>query len=446
MPNDAADAASAASPVVDAATGNTLAPNQALARQISSESDADSRILTPDDNKSTDSARVAVSTSMPSSAGNHCPERAVLHTQTPTLMFPPPASHLQPPAMDSEKKRKRSNNADAIECTNRSITEAHTPDVVVETNQFLNMQSWQNSHDNGRVQLETHGQTTEEQLEKESELSVFPDEHLDAVKSIKRNDPDFEKLSQSLSNLSDKALQQLGSYVAKNDYIHTIFPLMLELTDAQMAIFFKAASNNSKIEVFDLDGDFWETEIGVQFIQSFIPFLENVESLSTFKADRTKMTDDGFERIIRALHRGNAVEELVFSKCCINDISPLEKHPLGNLKYLSLGGNNIGVDGCKTVSKLPNSEYLNLEENKINNDGCEVLAELLQNDDCKLETLYISCNEFNDEGVRIICDGLLRGNETLKCLSLHSTFISDRSHATLSKLVYDGSSVKSVLN
>ena len=95
---------------------------------------------------------------------------------------------------------------------------------------------------------------------------------------------------------------------------------------------------------------------------------------------------------------------LYFKNCNIADISSLDTYTLPKLTSLYLQGNNIGREGCITLSNLLQKDdtrlkELDLDNNDIDDEGAEIIASSLENN-TKLKDLYLQHNKISERGSR----------------------------------------------
>jgi len=98
------------------------------------------------------------------------------------------------------------------------------------------------------------------------------------------------------------------------------------------------------------------------------------------------------------------VKRLYFERCAITDISSLETYNLPLLSTLDLKGNNIGREGCVTLSNLLRKDdtrlkFLDLENTGIDDEGAELIASSLENN-TKLKRLDLQHNKISGRGSR----------------------------------------------
>ena len=67
------------------------------------------------------------------------------------------------------------------------------------------------------------------------------------------------------------------------------------------------------------------------------------------------------------------------------------------IKYLNLGNNNIGDEGCKAFVKNTTILDLELDSNNIGDEGCKELAKNMT-----ITRLYLSRNNVGDEGKKAL--------------------------------------------
>ena len=99
-----------------------------------------------------------------------------------------------------------------------------------------------------------------------------------------------------------------------------------------------------------------------------------------------------------------SLNSLYISCCGITNISALETYNLQDLQYLNLSGNNIGREGCITISNLLQQEGSTLTEvlllgTGMGDEEAELLATSLKHN-TTLESLYLQNNNITEKGKR----------------------------------------------
>jgi len=194
-------------------------------------------------------------------------------------------------------------------------------------------------------------------------------------------------------NFTDLEWRLLGRYIASNTHIERLNLRNCFLNNEKMASLFGELVNSSSIETLDLDYN----TFGVEGIRSVVPFLENSPQLTTIMMDwNVSINTESFEVLVRALHNDMRELYLGFCGCRITDISVLDTHDLPNLQEVNLNRNNIGREGCVTLSNMLQKGGSTLKNLYIINTGmgdeeAEIIAASLKNNNT-LEKLYCSSN------------------------------------------------------
>jgi len=223
----------------------------------------------------------------------------------------------------------------------------------------------------------------------------------DGINDIKNNKSDTIGLKISSSNaerFTDLAWQLLGGYIANNSHLEFV---NLEgcMINNHMSSLFGGLIKSCSLEQLDMENN----AFGIDGVRSMIPFLENSPNLSFIDFSRNAINSECFEVLIRALH-GRPVKRLYFERCAIKDLSALERYNLPLLSTLDLKGNNIGREGCVTLSHLLQKDdtrlkFLDLENTGIDDEGAELIASSLENN-TKLKDLYLQHNKISERGSR----------------------------------------------
>lgn len=251
---------------------------------------------------------------------------------------------------------------------------------------------------------------------------VISDECLEEIRMIKNNQPTDSNVFllnvEDADEFTDQAWKLLGRYIANNTHLVKIDLDGCHLTDEKMTLFFSELVRSSSLKSLLL-GD---NEFGIAGVQSMVLFLRNAPNLSNINFfSNNNISKDGFELVISALD-GKSVEELYFYNCNITDISALDTYNLPNLQRLDLDGNNIGKEGCITLSNLIQKEGSNLKWLYLNNTGID------------------------DEGTEILAAALKHNTKLISLDLEENDNITERGYKALLKVLIDVSSIESTYN
>ena len=137
-----------------------------------------------------------------------------------------------------------------------------------------------------------------------------------------------------------------------------------------------------------------------------IPFLSNSPLYTLFMSfsRNNNINSEWFEVLVSALD-GKSMEELFIRRCNIRDISALQTYNIPNLRELVLNGNNIGREGCITISNLLKKESTVLTEvflidTGVNDEGVEIIANSLKHN-TTLEKLNLTRNGITEKGCKV---------------------------------------------
>jgi len=224
----------------------------------------------------------------------------------------------------------------------------------------------------------------------------------------------------------------LGRYIAKHNHLVELAIGNCSVTDENMASLFGGLVESTSLTKLWLAGN----EFGIDGVQSMIPFLQNSPNLFDINFDRNNnMKSDCFELVLQTLHGrplgGRNLEfKLSFSKCGITNISALDRYTLPNIQDLDLSGNNIGREGCITISNLlSNFNCLDLSDTGMGDEEAELLATSFKNN-TKLRTFLLEPNQ------RFASDNppspQIRNN------------ITERGYKAFLKLIFDVSSIENM--
>lgn len=98
--------------------------------------------------------------------------------------------------------------------------------------------------------------------------------------------------------------------------------------------------------------------------------------------------------------------------------------------------NDLGAQGMHALCKvLPKSlEYLYVEGNSIGDDGAMALAQVLQQDDCKLQSVFLGANQIRVDGAMALAK-TLETNKTLVKLYLEGNQIGPEGASSFSQVL-----------
>jgi len=247
----------------------------------------------------------------------------------------------------------------------------------------------------------------------------------DDINDIRQNETREFSMYFNQDGFTDLSWRLLGRYIANSTYLEKLAIGDCSVTDENMALLFGGllVESTSLTNLWLADNEF-----GINGVQCMVTFLQNSPNLSNISFDRNNnINTDCFELVVQILHGrsldGRNLEfKLSFSKCGITNISALDRYALPNIQDLELSGNNIGREGCITISNLlqqegSNLKYLDLSDTGMGDGEAELLATSLENN-TKLRTFLL---EENDN-------------------------ISERGFKAFLKLIFDVSSIENMHN
>ncbi len=243
--------------------------------------------------------------------------------------------------------------------------------------------------------------------------------HLSLGGDLDGDDDDWDAYL-SVQDLSVKDWEEMGRHLSgrvDDDMMEGAIEIYgRALNDEKITSFFRGLTRDNVFHIFN----FSSNGLSAAGIRGMVPFLHNSVSLQYLDLDNNDIQSEGFNELFRALHN-----------------SPIE-----TLRCASCDIESIEINSELIPTKLT---VLHLPCNKINADGCHELAKLLQGGESTLETLVLSSNNIDDEGVEILVDAL-QNNKTLSTLDLNrNDDISKRGKIMLLKLVNDISSIEATL-
>ena len=214
---------------------------------------------------------------------------------------------------------------------------------------------------------------------------------------------------------TDLAWKLLGRYITNNTHLDTIKFDNCGLTNEKMTLLFGELVSSSSCRTLSLrDGAF-----DASGLRNMVPFLGNSPELRTLLMDSCRSLDtECFELLIQALHYSR-VESLHLESCNIKSVSALDTYNLPNLQILFLNDNNIGREGCKTLSNL------------------------LQKESTTLKELYLMNTGMGDYEAEVFADSL-KHNTQLRTLCLYNNDITEKGYILFFKLVSDVSSIETI--
>ena len=114
-----------------------------------------------------------------------------------------------------------------------------------------------------------------------------------------------------------------------------------------------------------------------------VPFFENNPALTNLLIHSCSLGDDGWRLLLLALAIGSSKNK--------------------SLKIVTLEHNDIPddalVDIITALSMHPHLEDVDFDGNQLQANGCMALSTLVRCSCTKLQHLYLSNNEINDEGI-----------------------------------------------
>jgi len=236
------------------------------------------------------------------------------------------------------------------------------------------------------------------------------------VNKIRNNNHDVNKLvlrSDHTNEFTDLARRLLGRYIANNTHLEKLDLDESGLTDEQIIPLFSELTSSKSLDRLDLD----DNAFGIQGVRSMLPLLQNSPHISNlYLSGNSNFNSECFEGLASALD-GKSITLLYLLHNNIEDISALDRYSLPNLQKLCLNNNNIGREGCITLSNL------------------------LQKEDTSLKHLYLDDTGINDEGAEILAASL-KHNAKLETLSLVDNNLTNEAYDTFLKLVVDISSIE----
>jgi len=218
---------------------------------------------------------------------------------------------------------------------------------------------------------------------------------------------------------------------------------------------------SSSLKKLDLD---YNELFGIEGVRSVLPFLESSPQITILNLGSNRnINSECFELLIRALHRRHDrhLNGLFFSSCSITNISALETYTLPRLEELILSGNNIGRDGCRTISNLLHQEEstvrrLHLINAGIDDEGAEMIAHSLKHNTA-LKILHLSRNNITEKGYRALLSLLIdvssidntynNSNHTLMTVNTSSSDQNyDNTDSEIQSLIHEACSVNPGVN
>jgi len=277
----------------------------------------------------------------------------------------------------------------------------------------------------------------------------------DYINGIKNNQPNVInelKMGSSIAEkFNDLAWKLLGRYIANNTHLEKVDLIQCGITDEKMTLLFGELTHSTSLTHLNLS----DNSFGIDGLRHMVPFLQNSPNLSRLQFGRfdifrirrnINFDSDCFELVVQTLHgrppEGESLIGLIIGSCNITDISALDRYTLTNLRSLQLNNNEIGNDGCRTLSNMlqqegSNLECLNLDNTGINDEGVTLIATSLKHN-TKLNALSLQRNNNIKEGGHLVFLKLLIGvssikntfnsNNTLESLNLGQVPNSTKEH------------------
>ena len=282
-----------------------------------------------------------------------------------------------------------------------------------------------------------------------------------------------------------KDMGWLGYFIGRNENLRQLSFYPFTSTSGAgvsdvLEPFFTGVNNNRSIHKLD----FYDMDLlGGRVFTIMGPFFENNSNLSRIIINDCNLENDGWRLLALAIgsNKNKSLESVSFEDSNISDealvdiITALSVHP--NLEQLNLGGNRLATNGCITLATLlkcscTELNTLNLTNNEINEEGIDALVPALKNcihlellkldnntsistkgwqilasvlnapKNSSLTTLSIRHNNIDDQAAAAFADALVN-NGTLRVLYLVESSITDEGRKAFSKMLCDTSSVNS---
>ena len=268
------------------------------------------------------------------------------------------------------------------------------------------------------------------------------------IHEIKNNGPnrnEFNLQYHYIPWFSDLALELIGRYIARNTHLRTInLNFLVDRKASTISKLFQGLSQGHVLEELFLE----DNDMGTDDIRNIVPLLRNSPKLSHLHLSGNRLNTEGFEVLMNALD-GGPIEVLYLNSCSttggggIENISALGNYATLHLRELHLAGNNIhNLGNISTLQNHTNLVSLDLGGNNVGIDGCRTIANLLLNEDSRLESLQLDGNNIGDEGAEILATSL-KQNSALKAIYLRRNNLTERGFRAFLQLMNDISSIKS---
>ena len=138
---------------------------------------------------------------------------------------------------------------------------------------------------------------------------------------------------------------------------------------------------------------------------------------------------------------------VTFTDC---HLTPVECSSLVNtinlqqISHLDLSRNNIGPLGCLEILKLLKCResqliWLSLIWNQLTDEAVKYLSEAINNNNCRLRTLYLSHNKISNIGAQYLAEAINSNNCQLHTLNLAANNISDTGAQHLAEAINNNS-------
>ena len=235
------------------------------------------------------------------------------------------------------------------------------------------------------------------------DIKLFFDNNRVVLRRIQRNDPNDKPQHLRIQNQRDNDGEDcnieyvpesaydmgwLGCFVGRNNHLKELYIRYFNSASIEIIeSFFKGVRNNRSITRLDfcscsmnlLDGKIF-TIMG--------PFFENNNNLSRIIINDCDLEDDGWRLLALAIgsSKHKSLQDVSLTDCNISDEEL--------------------VDIIDALRMHPNLTRFDIDGNCLNKDGCKALAILLQHSTTQLNTLNLTNNEIDDEGMDILVPAL----------------------------------------
>lgn len=218
-------------------------------------------------------------------------------------------------------------------------------------------------------------------------------------------------------------MQSLVKHVASNNRYQTTLNLSRGFEQSNIKSLFNALQSNQYITCLSLESN----NLKLSSINALAKFLQNNKTIKTLILNKTDLNRTKISILCVALINNTTLQTLCLNNNNLKSDSAFEISKLlkvnSTITRLALNKNKIGNIGVKYLANN-NLTLLDLNNNNISLEGIRYLANMLDNEECRLISLYLIANDIGDEGALLLANAL-KTNDRLQYLYIKYSNITN---------------------